>query len=174
MSVQSEINRITGEVDTQTDLIARIKEALEGKTAVGVPLPTLVNPGFAEDLLEGKQMIDAIGNVVTGVLKKGAVIKSGTASGKTIDTGLSDIEQFFLYKESQTEAGLIYLHYSKDRTYRMYASAWTGVSGGSKSIVQGPGGANVYGGRVTISVSNATQGGLSSGAAYKWVAVGTE
>lgn len=170
MSVQSEINRITGEVNTQTDLIALIKEALEGKTAVGIPLPTLINPGFAEDLLEGKQMIDAIGNVVTGVLKKGAVVKSGIASDKTIDTGLSDIEQFFIYKESQTEAGLIYLHYSKDRTYRMYASAWS--SSGSKSIVQGPGGVNVDGGRVTISVSNATLGGLTANATYKWVAVG--
>lgn len=35
---------------------------------VGKPLPTLTNPGTAADLLSGKQLIDANGNVLTGTL----------------------------------------------------------------------------------------------------------
>ena len=35
---------------------------------VGKPLPALTNPGTAADLLSGKQLIDANGNVLTGTL----------------------------------------------------------------------------------------------------------
>ena len=37
---------------------------------VGKPLPTLTNPGTAADLLSGKQLIDANGNVLTGTLEE--------------------------------------------------------------------------------------------------------
>ena len=36
---------------------------------VGKPLPALTNPGTAADLLSGKQLIDANGNVLTGTLE---------------------------------------------------------------------------------------------------------
>lgn len=35
---------------------------------IGKPLPTLTNPGTAADLLSGKQLIDANGNVLTGTM----------------------------------------------------------------------------------------------------------
>ena len=37
---------------------------------VGKPLPALTNPGTAADLLSGKQLIDANGNVLTGTLEE--------------------------------------------------------------------------------------------------------
>lgn len=180
MSIRTEIDRITGVVSDQSTLIQQIKTALEGKAGGGgggVPLPPLTNPGTAADLVEGKQLIDADGNVVTGTLKAsaGLTIKTGTTTNRTIDTGLSDIEAFFIYKESQTATGLIHLSYTKDGgTSRMYASAWSTNNYGSKTITNGTGGTSVSGGTFTISATSATSGGLTSNVTYKWVAIGTE
>lgn len=140
MSVQSQINRISGAVSDQNSLIDQIREALVGKGTGGTQSPVLT-------------------------------VKTGTTTGRTVDTGLSDVEQFFLYKESQTSTGLIRLHYSKTGTSRMYASDW---STDSKTIANGTGGVSVSGGTVTVSATQATQGGLSSNVTYQWIAVGTE
>ena len=172
------LNNAVSEVDSQYAIINQIKTALEGKASGGgsggVQLPTLTNPGTAGDLAEGKQLIDASGNVVTGTMSKGMVVKSGTTTSGTINTGLSDVEQFFMYKESQTGTGLIRLHYTKSATSRMYASAWSTQNYGTKTITNGTGGVTVSGGTVTISATQATQGALTSNVTYKWVAVGTE
>lgn len=104
----------------------------------------------------------------------GFVVKSGTTTSGTINTGLSDVEQFFMYKESQTGTGLIHLHYTKSATSRMYASAWSTQNYGTKTITNGTGGVTVSGGTVTISATQATQGALTSNVTYKWIAVGTE
>lgn len=120
-----------------------------------------------QEALTGKGIVGTAAPVLT--------VKTGTASGGTIDTGLSQVEQFFLYKESQTEAGLIHLHYSRETgTSHMYASAWSDNNDDSKSIVSGTGAVSVSGGTVTVSAAQAAQGGLSSSVTYKWIAVGTE
>lgn len=279
MSVQTQINRINGQVSGQTDLIAQlkgainenvsktsnevseqatliaeIKTALEGKAGGGTVLPTLTNPATSADMAEGKQLIDANGNVVTGslevapyetyfqvegmgydgdkkelitgfypdrnlILEKniaygniipvddgwfgtatpadvaagktftsgsgvkvigtaqmggGYAIKSGTTTSRTINTGLSDVEQFFLYKETVTATGLIHLHYTKSATSRMYASAWSTQNYGTKTITNATGGVSVSGGTVTISATQAAQGALTSNVTYKWIAIGKE
>lgn len=140
MSVQSQIQRISGAVSDQNSLIDQIRAALVGKGTGETQSPVLT-------------------------------VKTGTATGRTIDTGLSDVEQFFLYKESQTSTGLIRLHYSKTGTSRMYASAW---STGSKTITNDTAGVSVSGGTVTVSATQDAQGGLSSNVTYQWIAVGTE
>lgn len=253
-AIGENVSKTSSEVSEQASLIAEIKTALEGKAGGGggTVLPTLTNPATATDMAEGKQLIDANGNVVTGsvetvagdyhspiddnneiywddaigmhhtfqkdvLFRQGArvvawvdpelfgnanpedvragvtftsenglviegtaqmgggyAIKSGTTTSATINTGLSDVEQFFLYKETITATGLIHLHYTKSATYRMYASAWTTNSWGSKTITNGTGGVTVNGGTVTISATQAAQGALTSGVTYKWVAIGTE
>ena len=56
----------------------------------------------------------------------------------------------------------------------MYASAWSTNNYGSKTITNGTGGVSVSGGTVTVSATQAAQGGLSSNVTYQWIAVGTE
>ena len=58
-----------GSVDTQAALIQQIKTVLVDKAA-GVQLPELSNPGSANDLLAGRQMIDGNGNVVNGIIQR--------------------------------------------------------------------------------------------------------
>ena len=129
----------------------------------------------AEDVAQGKTFTSENGLKITGTGSGGGmVVKSGTTTGRTIDTGLSDVEQFFLYKESMTSTGLIHLHYTKSATSRMYASAWSTQNYGTKTITNGTDGVTVSGGTVTISATQATQGALSSNVTYKWIAVGTE
>ena len=105
----------------------------------------------------------------------GSVIKTGTTTSATIATGLSSIEQFFIYKESITATGLIHLHYSKTGgTSYLHASAWSTNNYGTKTIANATTAATVSGGSITIPGTSATTGGLSSGVTYKWIAVGTE
>lgn len=250
-AIGENVSKTANEVSEQTTLIGQIKTALEGKAGGGggTVLPTLTNPATSADMAEGKQLIDAGGNVVTGslpvrsgefskdcegvepygtllspycvldsdvLMKKdtkvyvdlvsyefgnakpedvakgktftsesgfkvegtaaggGYAIKSGTTTSQTIHTGLSDVEQFFMYKESQTGTGLIHLHYTKSATSRMYASAWSTQNYGTKTITNATGGVSVSGGTVTISATQATQGALTSNVTYKWVAIGIE
>lgn len=120
----------------------------------------------------GKYLSSVTVNVPTG--SSGSTIKTGTTTSGTIATGLSSIEEFFLYKESVSATGLIHLHYSKtDGTSRLYASAWSTSSfGGTKTITNGTDGVTVSGGTLTISATQAAKGALTSGVTYNWVAIG--
>ena len=166
------------EVNTQNALVEQIKSALAGKAAGGgvvadpviEPLEVVENGTYTAP--EG---VDGYSPVVVNIpANAGMVVKSGTTTSGTINTGLSTVEQFFLYKESVTATGLIHLLYTKSATSRMYASAWSTQNYGTKTITNGTGGVTVSGGTVTISATQATQGALTSNVTYKWVAVGTE
>lgn len=62
-------NTIDNAANTQADLIAQISTILDTKAAGnGIQLPTLTNEGSAGDLLNGKQLIDGEGNIVTGTM----------------------------------------------------------------------------------------------------------
>ena len=67
-AMASNLGEAVNECDTQASLIHEIKTALVGKVAGsgGVQLPELEDQGTAEDLAMGKQLISAIGGVVTG------------------------------------------------------------------------------------------------------------
>ena len=150
----------------------------EGGTASGYIEGDTFGDATAADVASGKTFTSASGLKVTGTAtmgNTGSTIKTGTTTSGTIATGLSEIEEFFIHKESQTATGLIHLHYSKnDGTSYLYASAWSTNSWGTKTITNGTTAATVNGGSITLPSSTDTSGGLSSGITYTWVAIGKE
>ena len=70
LQVNSNLGEISDEVSSQTDLIAQINAALEGKGAGsgsgGTILPKLTDEGAASELFLGKQLISSTGQPVTG------------------------------------------------------------------------------------------------------------
>lgn len=71
MSVQTQIERIAGEVATQSGLIERIEQELNSKGG-SVTLPTLSNAATPNDILFGMQMLDGAGNIITGTIESQA------------------------------------------------------------------------------------------------------
>lgn len=101
--IASKITRITNERDTQTDLIAQIKTALEGKTSVS--LAPLSNPATAANILSGYQAYDANKNALTGTFSGTNIsytmgtFKSGnTSSPRTNYDGDGNISDYEWYK----------------------------------------------------------------------------
>ena len=101
----------------------------------------------------------------------GYSVKTGTTTSTTINTGLSSIEYFFMYRNAAVSSqGLISLHYyAKDSiatTSAMRASQWATTTYGAKSITHDNSAATVSGGTITIPSA------LASGVTYMWTAVG--
>ena len=81
----SDVGSANTEVASQTELIAQITTALEGKASNpgGVTLPTLDNPATGSDILSGKEAIDGSGNKITGNIAT-KTSSNLTASGATV------------------------------------------------------------------------------------------
>lgn len=80
---------------TRTYLPSEMASAIRGISSGGsggMQLPTLTNPGTANDLAQGKQLINADGSIVTGVVpNRGAVnatIDGLNTSSYTIQAGI--------------------------------------------------------------------------------------
>lgn len=86
---------LDSEMSEQESLIQQIQDALIGKSVggEGITLPTLSNPGTANDLEQDKQFIDGDGNIVTGsVMSIGAY--SGSANSIEHDTASKTLSLF--------------------------------------------------------------------------------
>ena len=107
-------------------------------------------------------------------MNNGSIVKTGTTTSSTINTGLSEIKAFFLDCSANSGAGLCTLSYSSDLEYMTmygrssYAQAVTRVSSSSNDYF------SVSSGTVTITAASSTSYALRSNVTYSWVAIGTE
>lgn len=101
----------------------------------------------------------------------GLVMKTGTTTSATIDTGLSSISFITIYKDTLTETGLIQgvystdegkLHYTYCSSYNYYYKQCTNGTSTASSV---------SGGTFTLGTSGTS--GLSSSTTYYWIAFGT-
>lgn len=128
----------------------------------------------ATDVAEGKTFTSAAGLLAVGTMKAqsgGLVTKTGTVTDKqTIETGLSKIHHFIMYKEDFAETGLIDLKYLNEGTNKQVLGC-SSYSTYSKGISLTDMYMTVTGGTFKLSATT-TSYKLSSGKTYTWVAIG--
>lgn len=126
----------------------------------------------AADVLSGKTFTSTAGVKVTGTASAGLAVKSGTTTSTTINTGLSSVSYFMLYRTTVTTTGLVQAVYGNNgttanTTYCSSYSTWSKVYNFGTSTP------TISGGTITWTTTNAAQGGFGSNVTYNWVAFGT-
>lgn len=126
-----------------------------------------------ENIRYGKSIFGVPGSY-TGEGSGGLVAKNGEVVDSTvIETGLSSVSYFMLYKTSFAKTGLIQAIYGNDdenartvvcSSYGTYTKT-VGISTCTPTI---------EGGTITWPYASTSSGGMSEGVTYKWVAFGTE
>ena len=126
------------------------------------------------DVVSGKTFTSASGLKLTGTREEsggssgGLVMKSGTTTSATIETGLSSIKMLVIYTDSFSSTGFIQGTYVADEglmhyTYCSSYSSYMKICGVTTSTS-----CTVNGGTFTLNASH----GLISGKTYNWIAVG--
>ena len=126
------------------------------------------------DVVSGKTFTSASGLKLTGTREEsggssgGLVMKSGTTTSATIETGLSSIKMLAIYTDSFSSTGFIQGTYVADEglmhyTYCSSYSSYMKICGVTTSTS-----CTVNGGTFTLNASH----GLISGKTYNWIAVG--
>ena len=126
------------------------------------------------DVVSGKTFTSASGLKLTGTREEsggssgGLVMKSGTTTSVTIETGLSSIKMLVIYTDSFSSTGFIQGTYVADDgtmhyTYCSSYSSYMKICGVTTSTS-----CTVNGGTFTLNASH----GLISGKTYNWIAVG--
>ena len=127
------------------------------------------------DVVSGKTFTSASGLKLTGTREEsggssgGLVMKSGTTTSATIETGLSSIKMLVIYTDSFSSTGFIQGTYVADDgimhyTYCSSYSSYMKICGVTTSTS-----CTVNGGTFTL---NTPSHGLINGKTYNWIAVG--
>ena len=135
----------------------------------------------AEDVAAGKTFTSAAGLLVTGTREEstgetsgGLVVKNGEVVDSTvIETGLSGISYFMLYKNQYAETGLLISVYGNNsqKARSVYCSAYGEYT---KTCAMTNFTPTIEGGTITWPYANTSSMGMSEGVTYKWVAFGEE
>ena len=122
---------------------------------------------IAENIKSGKTIFGVAGTY------SGLAVKSGTTTSTTINTGLSSVSYFVLYKTAVSSTGLIQAIYNGSTTNMTYCSAYSSSTWGTKTYAVGTATPTISGGTITWNITNAAQGGLSASTTYNWIAFGS-
>ena len=128
------------------------------------------------DVVSGKTFTSASGLKLTGTREEsggssgGLVMKTGTTTSATIETGLSSIKMLVIYIDSFSSTGFIQGTYVADEgimhyTYCSSYSSYMKICGVTTSTS-----CTVDGGTFTLNASH----GLINGKTYNWIVVGEE
>ena len=101
----------------------------------------------------------------------GLVVKSGSTTEQTFDTGLSSISYVVLYKTSHTATGMLEGFFAKDECRYIYCGSYTAYS---KTVSFGTDTSKYSFDGGTFNLSATGIMGFSSGETYYWHAFGTE
>ena len=134
---------------------------------------SLFGNATVNDVVKGKTFSSENGLKLTGNYEGssgGLVMKTGTTTSATINTGLSSIKAIVIYKNSFSATGLIQGVYITDDdtlhyTYCSQYSSYFKICNVSTSKAS-----SVSGGTFTLGTSGTS--GLSSNTTYNWIAVG--
>lgn len=185
--------------DTDYDGLSQVTVKAIDSTYVGSGITkieaTEYTPGTSDQTiasgqyLNGTQTIKGDPNLVAGNIKSGVsifgvsgsyvgsggssgglVMKTGTTTSATIETGLSSIKMFVIYKTAFSTTGLMQGVYTAD-TGRMYYVYCSSYSSYIKSCnLSSSTACTVDGGTFTVGMSETS--GISTEIAYHWIAVG--
>lgn len=155
-AMTSDVGAANTEISEQTDLIAQITSALEGKAggSGGVELPELTNPASASDILSGKEAIDKDGNKITGnIATVTQAIPSVTINGSGLITATAT--QSAGYVSAGTETGTRQLATQAEKTITPSTSSQTAVASGryTTGVVTVAGDANLKAENIAEGVS---------------------
>lgn len=128
----------------------------------------------ASDVAVGKTFTSSSGIKITGTgtssdSSGGLTVVNGTTTSSTIETGLTSISYFMLYKTTMTETGLIQAVYGNNGTRANYAYC-SSYSDYVKNCTVSTSTPTISGGTFTWAGSG--NSGLSTGITYNWVAFG--
>ncbi len=123
----------------------------------------------------GSNQVSMMGGQPVNVTITGLQEKAGTTTSTTINTGLSSISGYIIYKNGVSATGLTHAVYDGTNVNYTYCSSYGSSSflGGSTTLKTGTTTPSISGGTITWNISTAASGGFTSNTTYNWIAWGT-